>query len=397
MRLCQVRGLVERGHGGGLDARSRDRGERPGVQRESEPFLARCRPGELDRAPAVQVLPGQVAGQEGRVGQQDLSPRPERRIGRAGQAPAGFDFRDHPVRVACGPGQAGQQVAAPGFQLRLPGLPGTGYAVGGERGGPPVVTQVIRRPGRAEHHPGQDARSRRGRDAGRCSQELARFAVPAGSDPPPGEPGSQFPPRLRLGAAQRPGQRGADAGLSGGKPTGPVLPLGARPGRLCRPGYLQRPPQQPGVHRRFLAGCGQLAGGELADGLQQRITDHHVGLDLHERLAGQAGQQPGDRLRRHRLATGDPLGHVKVESAAQHRQPGQQAPFGLIEQLIAPGHQGLQGAVPSRAGGTAGQQARVALQPGSELRGPERRAPGCGQLDGQRHAVQPGAHLGDRG
>ena len=53
--------------------------------------------------------------------------------------------------------------------------------------------------------------------------------------------------------------------------------------------------------------------------------------------------------------------------------------------------------MPSRPGGAAGQQARVALQAGGELRGSERRAPGRGQLDSQRHAVQPGAHLGDRG
>ena len=150
------------------------------------------------------------------------------------------------------------------------------------------------------------------------------------------------------------------------------------------------------MHRGFLAGGGQPAGGELADGLQQRIADHHAGLDLHQRLAGQAGQQAGDRLRRQRLATADPFGHLEAESAAQHRQPAQQPPFGLTEQLIAPGHQRLEGAVPSRAGRAAGQQPRVALQPGRELRRPERRAPGRGQLDGQRHAIQPGAHLGDR-
>ena len=52
--------------------------------------------------------------------------------------------------------------------------------------------------------------------------------------------------------------------------------------------------------------------------------------------------------------------------------------------------------MPSRPGGAAGQQARVALQPGGELCRPERRAPGRGQLDSQRHAVQPGAHVRDR-
>ena len=37
-----------------------------------------------DREQAVPVLLGQVASQEGRVGQQDLGPRRERRIGLAG-------------------------------------------------------------------------------------------------------------------------------------------------------------------------------------------------------------------------------------------------------------------------------------------------------------------------
>jgi hypothetical protein len=43
-----------------LDARAGDRGERPGSQREGEPFLARRRAGELDREPAVPVLLGQI-------------------------------------------------------------------------------------------------------------------------------------------------------------------------------------------------------------------------------------------------------------------------------------------------------------------------------------------------
>ena len=84
MRRGQVRGLVERGQGGGLDARPGDRGDRRDRQREGEPFLASRRPGKLDREQAVPLLLGQVAGQEGRVGQQDLGPRRERRIGLAG-------------------------------------------------------------------------------------------------------------------------------------------------------------------------------------------------------------------------------------------------------------------------------------------------------------------------
>ena len=84
MSRQHVHGLIQRGHGSGLDARTGDRGDRPGGQREDEPLLARRRPGELNRAPTVPVLPGQVAGQESRVGQQDLRPRRERRISLAG-------------------------------------------------------------------------------------------------------------------------------------------------------------------------------------------------------------------------------------------------------------------------------------------------------------------------
>jgi len=90
------------------------------------------------------------------------------------------------------------------------------------------------------------------------------------------------------------------------------------------------------VHRRFLAGGGQPAGGELADRLQEPIADHRADLDLHQRLAGQAGQQADDRLGRQRLAAEDPFGHLQVESAAQDRQPGQQPLLGLIEQVVAP-------------------------------------------------------------
>ena len=84
MRRYQVRGLIQRGHGGGLDARSGDRARRRDGQREGQPFLARRRPGELDREQAVPLLLGQVAGQEGCHGQQALRPRRERRIGLAG-------------------------------------------------------------------------------------------------------------------------------------------------------------------------------------------------------------------------------------------------------------------------------------------------------------------------
>ena len=81
----------------------------------------------------------------------------------------------------------------------------------------------------------------------------------------------------------------------------------AHQGRLRCPGLVQRPFQQPQMHGRLLAGGGQPASGELADGLQQRITDHSAVRDVYDGLAGQAGQQPGDHLRPQRPAGRHPL------------------------------------------------------------------------------------------
>ena len=50
--------------------------------------------------------------------------------------------------------------AAPDFQLRFAGVPGTGDAVGCERGRPPVIPEVVGRPGRTKHYPGLDAGDR---------------------------------------------------------------------------------------------------------------------------------------------------------------------------------------------------------------------------------------------
>jgi hypothetical protein len=96
------------------------------------------------------------------------------------------------------------------------------------------------------------------------------------------------------------------------------------------------------VHCGLLAGLGQPGGGELADGLQQPVADHGAGLDLHDGLAGQAGQQPRDSLGRQRPAAGDSLGRVEIEPSPEHRQAGEQPALGVIEQLEAPRHQRLQ-------------------------------------------------------
>jgi hypothetical protein len=64
--------------------------------------------------------------------------------------------------------------------------------------------------------------------------------------------------------------------------------------------------------------------------VRPRMADRRAGLDRHQRLAGQADQQADHLLLHQRLATGDPLGHIKLEALAQHRQPAIRYAFGVV-------------------------------------------------------------------
>jgi hypothetical protein len=85
------------------------------------------------------------------------------------------------------------------------------------------------------------------------------------------------------------------------------------------------------VRPGLLAVLGQPGGGELADGLQQRIADRCASLDLDHGLVDQAGQQPSDSLRRQGPATGHSLRDVELEPSPQYRQASKQAAFIVIE------------------------------------------------------------------
>ena len=304
MRRLHVCGLLEPGHGGGLDARPGDRGDRPGGQREDEPFPARRRPGQLDREQALPVFLGQVAGQEGRVGQQDLGPRRERRVGRAGQGPAGFDLGDDPVRVARAPRQGGQQVAAPDLQLRFAGLPSTSLRrrrrarlpaecpPGGmptrrcrassgpgcrdppRRGGRPLRsgTGPLRCTGRwrsttgragrpvpvpppARRHPAPRT-TRRGcwparRRSDRTSRTPRRPAAPPPMTGPPPAPTPAGTRALRFPRRRRPAGRRRTGGRSPAANSGSPRRPGPAPA-TCRPGWpaARRPPPAPAARPR---------------------------------------------------------------------------------------------------------------------------------------------------
>jgi len=81
------------------------------------------------------------------------------------------------------------------------------------------------------------------------------------------------------------------------------------------------------------------------------------------------------------------------------REDAEAAEEGLLrrgEEVVAPGHGGVEGAVAGGAAvvaGPGGQQVEAAAEPGQERGGRQQADPGGGQFDRERQAVQPGADL----
>ena len=86
----------------------------------------------------------------------------------------------------------------------------------------------------------------------------------------------------------------------------------------------------------------------------------------------------------------------QVEAAHEHGQPAEQGPLVLVEQVVAPPDDRAERAVPLVGLPTAGEQAQLLVQRREQALGAERGRAGRGQLDRQRHAVEPGADPGHR-
>ena len=88
----------------------------------------------------------------------------------------------------------------------------------------------------------------------------------------------------------------------------------------------------------------------------------------------------------------------EVEAAGEHRQAVEQPPGVLVEEVVAPGDRAAQRLLARRQVARAGgQQVELVLQPAEDRLGRQELDPRGGQLDGQRHAVEPGADGRHRG
>ena len=142
-----------------------------------------------------------------------------------------------------------------------------------------------------------------------------------------------------------------------------------------------------------VAGLGEPFGGELADGLQQPVAQGSPGWLGHDQaLVHQRAEQVGDVERLDVAEAAHRLGGVQIEALGEHRQAPQQRLLGAVEQRIGPVDGRPQGLLALQGGAASpGEQAEALVEAVVQARQRQRAQPGGGQLDGQRHPVQPPA------
>ena len=231
----------------------------------------------------------------------------------------------------------------------------------------------------------------------RRHEQAAGFLVPRPRQPvAPERDAEPQHPRGPLGVAGRVPGRAPQVRLLGVQPREP--PTLVRPGQVLgrRLGDTQEVRAVRGCQGGGLvfARLGEPFGGELADGLQQPVAQGSPGwLRPDEALVRQRAEQVGDVEDLEVAEAAHRLGGVQVEALGEHRQPPQQRLLGPGQQRIGPLDRRPQGLLPLQRGAAApGQQPEALVQPVVQAGQGHRAQPGGGQLDGERHAVQPPAH-----
>ena len=140
----------------------------------------------------------------------------------------------------------------------------------------------------------------------------------------------------------------------------------------------------------------EVLGAELPDRLQLPVPGPGGGLLRdHQGLVDQFGQQVQQFGRWQRRVCADRLHRGEGEPAGEHRQPAQQDLLRLGEQVVAPFQRAAQRLVPGDAVGPAAEHGQGIAQPLDDLGRFEHGGPGRGQLQGQRHPVEPSAQVDD--
>ena len=146
------------------------------------------------------------------------------------------------------------------------------------------------------------------------------------------------------------------------------LTVGLEPFRGVLPDRVEEP--EPG-----------LAGGGLLDLDQALVDERHQPV---EDVAADLGRRTADRLGRGEVAPG-----------GEDRQPVEQPLPAVVEQVVAPGDRAAQRLLAFGQVARAGRQdIELVIEPDQDRVGAEELDPGRGQLDRERHPVEPGADRG---
>ena len=208
---------------------------------------------------------------------------------------------------------------------------------------------------------------------------------------PPVEAGASREPhrRLRLAGGERAAHRRTDVVVLGLERGEPVQLLGAAQVRLRGLGEFGEVGQVRVPRQVRFARFREPVRGVLLDRADHPVARCAVALGEQQRFLGQRGEQVEHLLRLDRIAGADPLGRFQARPAGEHREPAQDHPFGVGEQLPAPVDDRAQRLVPRQRGAAAaGQQAEPVVEPVGELIEGHGAQPGRGQFDRQRHPVQ---------
>ena len=115
-----------------------------------------------------------------------------------------------------------------------------------------------------------------------------------------------------------------------------------------------------------------------------------LSLHQHQRLVHERRQQIQDVYSLHASVCADRLGGLQGPPSGKHRQPPEQLPLCLREQVITPVDRCAQRLLAREHDpASSGEEAEPIIQPGGDLFHRQDIDPGRRQFDGERNAIQP--------
>jgi hypothetical protein len=164
---------------------------------------------------------------------------------------------------------------------------------------------------------------------------------------------------VRSGGRRERGAQVRGDGVELRAPSGLVEPAFHRARRVGGPAEVT------GLRLVLLAGGGQLRERERADRLQQPPAARRAAHVRHEALVDQPTQLVGHPG----AIPADGGGRIDVEGSDEHAEAAEQRLLLLVEQVVAPGHDRVQGPVPLLAAPPARQQPDRVVERGEQAGG----------------------------